>query len=125
MRQAARETARLEDEREREQKLAAWAKRRPITKAERQNACVALVQKVKRNLCTDCEGRFHPDAMEFDHRVPELKSFSLSRADDFTLGTVAEEISKCDLVCSNCHRVRTARRRLGLPAVLPQPEYHI
>jgi hypothetical protein len=83
-----------------------------------------LVRALKeRGVCQDCQRRFHPEAMEFDHR--EDKCFSISQARDVTQATLLEEIAKCDLVCACCHRVRTARRRLGLPAILPEPEYFI
>lgn len=78
----------------------------------------------KRRPCSDCGGIFHPDAMEFDHRegkVGEVSSLVMK------CGTqkILDEIAKCDLVCANCHRVRTANRRAGLPPVLPGPEFII
>jgi predicted Zn-ribbon and HTH transcriptional regulator len=78
--------------------------------------------------CQDCGGCFHSHAMEWDHRDGEIKSFSISymgREGRVGRELLAIEIAKCDLVCSNCHRARTARRRQGLPAVLPAPEYEI
>lgn len=84
------------------------------------------VLKHKAAPCLDCQGIFHPEAMEFDHREPADKSFSIaSFGRRVGLETLETELLKCDLVCANCHRVRTARRREGLPAVLPPPEYVI
>lgn len=73
--------------------------------------------------CQDCGGIFHFTAMEFDHLDPRTKVAGVSQLPpgDAKL----KEVAKCDLVCANCHRVRTARRRQGLPAVLPEPEYFI
>jgi hypothetical protein len=50
--------------------------------------------------------------MDFDHRDPSTKSFSLmsSRAQLKARSRLLEEIAKCDIVCSNCHRVRTRRQ---------------
>jgi len=87
-----------------------------------------VYEALKRGACMDCGGRFHSSAMEWDHRDGAQKSFCLSyqgREGRVSEAVLRAEIAKCDLVCANCHRVRTARRRAGLPAVLPAPEYEI
>ena len=63
--------------------------------------------------CTDCGGTFHIAAMEWDH-VPERgpKLFNIG-AGDYSLAKTLTEIAKCDLVCANCHRVRTWDRHRG------------
>ena len=58
--------------------------------------------------CQDCGKMYHPVAMQFDH-VRGLKKFNLSKPIK-TWTSVFEEISKCDIVCSNCHHVRTFTR---------------
>ena len=57
-------------------------------------------------------------AMDFDH-LPEkgekLVAMSLFQKKDLPahlgLQTFLAELSKCELVCANCHRARTASRR--------------
>ena len=64
------------------------------------------------NPCKDC-GLFWPYyVMDFDHLFD--KSFVLAAAIGrcFSNERIKEEINKCDLVCSNCHRVRTHSRKL-------------
>lgn len=62
--------------------------------------------------CKDCQQSFPPEAMDFDHRDPATKSFSIATFGRRVAKSVLlAEIAKCDLVCSNCHRVRTVRRR--------------
>lgn len=60
--------------------------------------------------CMDCGGRFPPECMDFDHVRGEKK---------FTIGPYVlcadqewflEEVLKCDIVCANCHRIRTKNR---------------
>ena len=58
--------------------------------------------------CMDCGCFFHHHAMDFDHRLGEIKVKDVSKM--FTFNAVNEEIKKCDLICSNCHRVRTWKR---------------
>lgn len=65
--------------------------------------------------CMDCGGVFKFIAMDFDHRLDETKSFAVSTMNYYcatteNLATVSKEIAKCDLICSNCHRVRTEER---------------
>jgi hypothetical protein len=60
--------------------------------------------------CSDCGGVFDPVCMDFDHRPGERKRFAVGRADKKWETTLAE-IAKCDLVCANCHRLRTHRLR--------------
>jgi len=64
----------------------------------------------KMGKCTDCGRTYHPEAMDFDH-VRGEKLFELSSSGGRTLAAVRAEREKCDLVCSNCHRVRTVKRR--------------
>ena len=62
--------------------------------------------------CMDCGGAFPPECMDFDH-VPGRgeKLFNVSLASlTFCRETVESEMAKCDLVCSNCHRIRTRKR---------------
>lgn len=52
--------------------------------------------------------------MDWDHRPGTVKSFDIGSAVaklGIGLARLLEEIAKCDLVCSNCHRIRTHLRR--------------
>ncbi len=51
--------------------------------------------------------------LDFDH-VRGRKEFELRRAgDDVTnMDRIMEEIAKCDVVCKNCHAIRTFMRNL-------------
>jgi hypothetical protein len=74
----------------------------------------AYVDAVKAVPCQDCGRAFPAVCMDFDHRVGEQKLFNIgeSTARIKSLETMKAEIAKCDVVCSNCHRIRTAARRL-------------
>ena len=65
--------------------------------------------------CADCGGVFHYAAMEWDHRPGTEKSAIVSAlvAQTNSRRRVLEEIAKCDLVCANCHAVRTFERMTG------------
>lgn len=69
------------------------------------------VASLKTNPCTDCNQSFPPECMDFDH-VRGVKLAMVSRTPRKHLEA---EIAKCDLVCANCHRIRTRKRRQGGP----------
>ena len=68
--------------------------------------------------CSDC-GETDPLVLEFDH--VESKSFGISAGlRDRAWQSVLDEMAKCDVVCANCHRRRTARRGGFVRAVVAQ-----
>lgn len=66
----------------------------------------------KNTSCLDCGNNFPAYVMDFDH-VRGEKLFTISQG--LSLGKskkeIIAEIAKCDIVCANCHRVRTFLRR--------------
>lgn len=59
----------------------------------------------------DCGQRFPPYVMDFDHRDPGKKVGNVaSMAVGSSVERLMEEIEKCDIVCANCHRIRTFTR---------------
>lgn len=70
------------------------------------------LDKLKDGPCIDCNNRFNPWQMDFDHRPGEEKEFSISdglKSKD-CIAKLHAEVAKCDLVCANCHRDRTHGR---------------
>jgi hypothetical protein len=56
----------------------------------------------------DCGKQFLPCQMDFDHRPGENKLQVVARLT--SREAILSEIKKCDLVCANCHRLRTWTR---------------
>jgi hypothetical protein len=56
--------------------------------------------------------------MQFDH-TKGVKHYSISQALHYSQATLLAEIAKCDLVCANCHAVRTKLRTF---AQIKQPK---
>ena len=77
----------------------------------------ALIISLKDSPCVDCNGRFHYSAMDFDHMPGFTKVDTVSNmtSKGKSRRVLLEEIAKCELVCSNCHRVRTFTRRTTPP----------
>lgn len=61
------------------------------------------------NPCVDC-GETNPIVLEFDHL--KNKSFNISEMvrRRFSWSKIEQEISKCEVRCSNCHKIKTARQ---------------
>lgn len=73
-----------------------------------------FIDGLKNAPCVDCGGVYPPYVMQFDH-VPERgeRKFSISSGANCSLkegSALLEELKKCDLVCANCHAVRTHER---------------
>jgi hypothetical protein len=78
----------------------------------RQRGLLDYIQSIKLGRgCTDCGYRGHPAALEFDHLPEFKKEYRVSvMAAGSTKAKIDAEIAKCEVVCANCHRVRTANR---------------
>lgn len=75
----------------------------------------ALLRAAKDVPCADCGDKFHFAAMDFDHVRGEKKGCLSTMASKITtLDTLLEEMAKCEVVCANCHRVRTYHRKTAL-----------
>lgn len=60
--------------------------------------------------CSDCGYKEHHVALDFDHIKD--KSFHVCNAK--SISQAKKEIEKCEVVCSNCHRIRTFNRLKNL-----------
>jgi hypothetical protein len=81
-----------------------------VRRDEWRASLVRVIERAKAVPCADCGERYPSYVMDFDHlhgdklaNVSSLKTASLERL----LG----EMHKCDVVCANCHRLRTVARR--------------
>jgi len=73
-----------------------------------------IIDYKKNSKCLDCgfNGAQYPEVLDFDH-INDNKEFNISEFRHYTSGfnKVKNEISKCEIVCANCHRIRTAKRK--------------
>jgi hypothetical protein len=70
-----------------------------------------FVRELKSVPCRDCGIQYPYYVMDFDHL--EDKTFNLGSAfNRFGREKLLNEIAKCEIVCSNCHRERTYERFL-------------
>lgn len=77
-----------------------------------------LVEYLRDHPCADC-GEDDVLVLEFDHLGG--KEFSIARGlRDRTMAALVAEMAKCEVVCANCHRRRTAARGGYLRAAVAQ-----
>lgn len=71
------------------------------------------IQEVKESTpCADCGFKYPHYIMDFDHLPGSEKLFDIATvALCPSAEALEEEIKKCDVVCSNCHRHRTFMRK--------------
>ncbi len=58
--------------------------------------------------CLDCKDFFPPFCLDFDHRQNKYRN--VSQMKHYPKSKLILELNKCDLVCANCHRIRTQKR---------------
>ena len=94
---------------------------KPCTKAqtlERQRALKKKAVDYKGGKCQRCGYDEYDAALEFHHRDPDEKEFSLSHLNRTKWSQrTMDELDKCDLLCANCHR--TVHFLMATP-VLPE-----
>lgn len=71
-----------------------------------------IVQEIKENnVCTDCGIDYEWFTLTFDHLDPLTKRFNISKGKkEKATKTLLAEIEKCEIVCCNCHAIRTFKR---------------
>jgi hypothetical protein len=93
-----------------------WYREHPEARPQRMNAYARarrerhharVLAYLTSHPCMDC-GENDPVVLEFDHLHDKVANVSemLSRS----WAAILAEIEKCDVVCANCHRRRTAER---------------
>ena len=84
------------------------AKARLRTKSVRQAAREYVLEYLRSHPCADC-GESDPVVLEFDHQHSKKTDVgNLIRA-AVALEVLKAEIEKCQVVCANCHKRRTAK----------------
>lgn len=80
-------------------------------------------QELKRKLvkikqtsgCVDCAENNHI-VLDFDHIKDKKYNISRMVHDGFSWKAILKEIQKCEVVCANCHRIRTYSRLTQITA---------
>lgn len=82
----------------------------------RRKELTAWIRSLKEGkACADCKLSYHFSAMQYDHtRNDKLIDIASMANRGYKKEKILIEINKCELVCANCHAVRTYKRRVSL-----------
>ena len=80
--------------------------------AEKKKEVQQMLAKIKENSgCVDCNTKYPSYILDFDH-VRDKKVANIGQMlNYFSIQDIMNEVAKCDIVCSNCHRERTWQRK--------------
>lgn len=69
--------------------------------------------------CADCGKQYPPCVMDFDH-ADSIKVDGVAKMihKAVPIEKLVEEILKCDVVCANCHRIRTHKEKADFLAAV-------
>lgn len=87
-----------------------------LARTAERNKAVALVgraflAKAKDVPCKDCGMSYPSYVMDFDHVHGQKVNNVGNMARDGVTSKLLDEMAKCDVVCANCHRIRTYDRK--------------
>lgn len=83
------------------------------------NSCNTRLRRLRNKLkainllggkCNRCGYNVHPAALEFHHKDSSEKEFNIARYCNKKWEVVEAEVLKCELICSNCHRIEHSSR---------------
>jgi hypothetical protein len=76
-------------------------------------AAKRAIREAKNRPCADCGIQYPYFVMDLDHRPGEGKrgNFNVLVKRGTATAILLDEIARCDVVCANCHRLRTHRRK--------------
>jgi hypothetical protein len=82
-----------------------------VARAQRAKQSRLYIQQIKLDRgCADCGFNSHPAALDFDHLPEFVKVYRVCTMADMSRELIDAEIAKCEVVCANCHRIRTVTR---------------
>lgn len=87
--------------------------RRRVLRIEKRRERLAYINSLKDKPCMDCGKKFPTVCMDFDHIPGKGKTFGIAvwaSEPSIPWNAITDELARCELVCSNCHRVRTKQR---------------
>src|SRR6478752_4482330 len=88
--------------------VAKAGKRNKVTKQDNR---IWLIKYLQEHPCESC-GNSDIEVLEFDHLDRELKGGEVSRFLTCSLERLQAEVTKCRVLCANCHRKWT-RKQMG------------
>lgn len=68
-----------------------------------------LYRVLRKSKCVDC-GESNPICLEFDHLSNKKAGVAELCHQGYSIKNIKKEMKKCEVVCRNCHMIRTCQR---------------
>jgi hypothetical protein len=68
-----------------------------------------VYEYLKKHPCVDC-GEDNPVVLEFDHVGDKTSNVADLISQRSSVSRLKNEMSRCEVRCANCHRIKTAER---------------
>jgi len=68
--------------------------------------------------CAKCGYNEHPAALDFNHLDRTTKTFQIGGRTSHAWSKIEKEIAKCEVLCSNCHRIHSYEHQHNQPLPL-------
>lgn len=78
---------------------------------QRKSEWLREIKNLYKIACVECGYDKHVEALDFHHKDRETKSFDINQAKSQSKKAIIEELNKCEVLCANCHRIRTYNER--------------
>ena len=72
-----------------------------------------MIEYLRAHPCVDC-GQTDIIVLQFDHLANKERDVANMLTGSWSWSAIEKEIAKCEVVCANCHRIRTARSAYGI-----------
>lgn len=86
------------------ERIVAWTKKR------KKEIDVFILDYLKTHPCVKC-GESNPIVLEFDHLRDKEMDISKAKRCGWTNERLSAEMNKCQVLCANCHRIKTAEEQ--------------
>lgn len=95
-----------------------YEKNKEVIKKRAKEHKKKILQELKKEIreikessnCTDCGKKYPYYVMQFDH-IKGIKLFDIGNSNHWwSRKRLTEETEKCEIVCANCHAIRTYNR---------------
>lgn len=75
---------------------------------QRQKNREFIYEFLQKNPCANC-GEADPVVLEFNHLRNKSNNVAYMLSEGYSIPTIKKEIEKCEVLCANCHRRKTAK----------------
>lgn len=83
--------------------------KRKLDKRLRKRNSMLVYEYLKKHPCVDC-GEDNPVVLEFDHVGDKTSNVADLISQRSSVSRLKNEMSRCEVRCANCHRIKTAER---------------